>query len=74
MIGADHPQPAIGLEGPAAFGEPATCEGVVLSEACKLVPGFIDRIDQALVGSVQFVGELQVVGRVCEDEIDGGVR
>ena len=40
----------------------------------ELVPGVVDPVDQALVGTGQRAFELQVVGRIGEDEINRGWR
>jgi hypothetical protein len=35
-----------------------------------LVPGFLDAVNQRLVGPLEVARELQIVGRIGEDEID----
>ena len=49
-------------------------EGVVAAKIGEAVPVVVDAVDARLVGPVQFVGKLQIVGRVGEDEIDGAGR
>ena len=70
VIRADHPQRAGRRQQPAAGGEPGAGEMVVFGEAAELVPVFFDAVDPAVVGPVQVAAQLQVVGRVGEDEID----
>ena len=54
--------------------EPVAGEGVIFGEIGELVPGVVDRVDHALVGTRQRAFELQIVGRIGEDEVDGGLR
>ena len=74
VIGADHPDGAVGLQDAAALGEPGAREGVVVGEARELVPLVVDAVDARIVGPHEVGGELQIVGRVGEDEIDACVR
>ena len=39
----------------------------------ELVPVIVDAIDARIVGAHQIAGELQIVGRVGEHQIDAGV-
>ena len=70
MVGADHPDGAVGLQDAAALAEPGAREAVVLGEARELVPVIVDAVDHRVVGPEQIALELQIVGRVGEDEID----
>jgi hypothetical protein len=72
VIRADDPQRAGVFQHPAAGREPGAGEGVVFGETAELVPGVVDRVDLALVGAVQVVLQLQVVGRVGKNQIDRG--
>ena len=54
--------------------EPVAREGVIFGEIGELVPVVVDPVDQALVGARQRALELQVIGRIGEDEIDRGRR
>ena len=49
-------------------------EFVIGREARELVPVVGDRIDVRIVRTLQVAGELEIVGRVGEDEIDGSRR
>ena len=51
-------------------GQPVAGESVVGGEVGELVPVVVDRVDHALIGARQRAFELQVVGRVGEDQID----
>ncbi len=73
MIGADHPDGAIGLQDAAALAEPGSRERVVVGKAAELVPRVVHAVDDGIVGTQKFALELQVVGRIGEDEIDGAV-
>ena len=46
---------------------------VVVGEARELVPVVVDGVDQRLVRPRQRAFELQIVGRVGEDQVDAGV-
>ena len=50
--------------------EPAPRERIVIGETGELVPVVVDGVDDALVGARQRAFELQIVGRVGEDEVD----
>ena len=58
------------LQHAAAGGEPALGEFVVAREAVELVPVVSDRIDMRIVRPFEIVGELEIVGRVGEYQID----
>ena len=70
VVGADDEQRRLGLHGDAGGAQPGACKGVVFSETAKLVPIIVDRVDNALIGTRQRALELEIVGRVGEDEID----
>ncbi len=75
VIRADHPQRGVRLHHPAGGGEPGASERVVLREARELVPGIVDGVDAALVGTQQrSLAELEVVGRIREDAVDARRR
>ena len=74
VIGADHPDGAGILQHAARGGEPIAGEAVIVGEAADLVPGIIDRIDLGIVRAVQRAFQLQIVGRVGEDEIGAALR
>ena len=69
VIGADHPERAGVLQHAARRGQPVAGEAVIVGEAAELVPVIVDRIDLGLVGTAQFAAQLQIVGRVGEDQI-----
>ena len=73
VIRTDHPERAGVFQDAAGLGEPGAGELVVLGEAGELVPVVIDGIDFGLVGTAQFVLELQVVGRVGEDQVGAAI-
>ncbi len=70
VVAADHEQRAIRFQHAAAFAEPGARETVIGLEALELVPGVIDRIDEALVRPREAPRKLQVIGRIGEDEVD----
>ena len=70
VIGADHPDRAGGLQHAAAGGEPGFGEFVVGGEAGELVPVVGDRIDVRIVRALEIAGELEIVRRIGEDQID----
>ena len=47
-------------------------ERVIFGEIGELVPVVVDRVDQALIGTRQRAFELQIIGRIGEDEVDRG--
>ena len=49
-------------------------ERVVFGEVGELVPVVVDRVDHALVGPRERPFELEIVGRIGEDEVDRGRR
>ena len=73
MVGADHPDGAIGLQGAPALAEPGAREGVIVGEASEPVPFVVDAIDARVVGTEQVGGKLEIVGRVGENEIDASL-
>ncbi len=74
VIGADHPDGAGRLQHAAAGGEPGFGEIVIGGEAGELVPVVGDRIDVRIVRALQIAGELEIVRRIGEHQIDGTRR
>ena len=74
VIGADHPQRGGGLHHAAAGGDPGAGEIVVSGETGELVPIVIDGVDAGIVGALEIALQLQIIGRVGEDEIDASRR
>jgi hypothetical protein len=74
VIAADDPERAVGLKEPPGSGEPFLGETVVRREIGETVPGFLDALDLAVIGAVKLPFQLQVIGRVGEDHVDGGFR
>ena len=73
VSGAGDPDGAVGFKDALARGEPGFVEGVVGVGALGDVPGaFVDGDHFAGVAGDAAVGE--EVGRVGEDEVDGGRR
>ena len=72
VVGADDHDGGVGLHQPPGGAEPGAREGVIFGEIGELVPIVVDGVDQALVGARQRAFELQVIGRIGEDEIDRG--
>jgi len=70
VIGADDPDRAGVLQHAPRRRHPVAREFVIDLEAGELVPVVIDGVDPGLVGPRQLAAELQIVGRVGEDEID----
>jgi hypothetical protein len=70
MVGADHPDRAGWLQHTPAGRQPGARERVIALEIGESVPGLINAVDARLVGAVEVAGELQIVGRIGEDEID----
>ena len=50
--------------------EPGAGEAVVGGEIGELVPLILDAVDPAVVGPQQIARELEIIGRIGEDEID----
>ena len=73
MIGADDDERRVALHHPPRGGEPVAREGVVGREIGELVPVVVDAVDHALVGARQRALELQIVGRVGEDQVDASL-
>ena len=73
VIGADHPDGAVRLQGAVAFLQPGAREGVVVGEAGEFVPRVVDAVDAGVVGPQQVAGELEVVGRISEHEVEARV-
>src|SRR4029078_3837908 len=71
VIAADHPQASAGLQNASARFEPGAGELIVGCEATETVPVVVAAIDAGVVGPVELVVELKIVGGVGEDEIDG---
>ena len=74
VVGADHPDRAGRLHHAPAGGQPGAGEFVIGGKARELVPVVVDRVDARIVRALEVVGELQIVGRVGEDEIDASRR
>jgi hypothetical protein len=73
VVGADDPDRAVRLQDAARGEQPGTGEGVIGGEALELVPFVVDRTDLRLVGTVKVALELEVVGRVGENDVNGMV-
>ena len=73
VIAADHPDGAIRLEHAARLLHPLPGEEVIIVETADLIPVIIDRVDLGIVGAVQIAAELEIIGRIGEDEIDAGI-
>ena len=74
VVAADDPERAVGLQHAAAGGQPGAGEGVIFGEGRELVPVVVDGIDEAVVGPAQIAAELEIIGRIGEDQIDAGRR
>ncbi len=74
VVGADHPQGAGVLQHAARLGQPVAGEAVVVGEAAELVPGIVDGVDLGLVRTAKLVLELEVIGRIGEDQVGTAVR
>jgi hypothetical protein len=74
VIGADHENRRLGLHHAPHGADPGASEGIVIGEAGEFVPIVVDRVDEALVGARQGAFQLQIIGRVREDEIDARWR
>ncbi len=70
VIGADHPQRGGRLHHAPAGDEPGAGEVVIGRKAGEFVPVVIDRIDAGIVGTLEIAAQLQIIGRVGEDQID----
>ncbi len=69
VIGTDHPDRAVGLEHAPAFGHPLMGEQVIGVEAVEPVPFIVHAVDMRLVRAGQPAAELEIVGRVGEDQV-----
>ena len=74
VVRADDENRRRRLHHPARLREPVAREGVIGGEIREFVPVIIDRIDQTLIRAMQTIGELQIIGRIGEDEIDALLR
>ncbi len=74
MVAADHPHRAVRLQGAADESEPFAGEAVVFGERGEAVPGVVDTVDLGLVRAVEVAGELEVVGRIGERDVDRAGR
>ncbi len=70
VVRADHPERRGLLHDATHREQPRARERVVVREARELVPVVVDRIDETLVRAREPALELEVVGRIGEDEID----
>ena len=50
--------------------QPGAGEIVVGGEARELVPVVVDRVDARIVGTLEVALQLQVIGRIGEDQVD----
>lgn len=71
MVGADDPNGAVRFQHAARRQQPGAGEGVVDLKTRELIPVIVDGIDLGLVGPVQIAIELQIVGRIGKDHVDG---
>ena len=74
MIGADHEDRGVLLHRAPRSRQPLAREAVVVGEGGELVPIVVDGVDHALVGTRQRAFELQIIGRVGEDEVGATFR
>ena len=70
VVGADHPQRRRRFHDAAAGQEPGAGEIVIGGEGRELVPVVVDGVDMGFVGALEVALELQIVGRICEHQID----
>ncbi len=71
VIRADHPDRAVRLQHAAAFAEPSAGEGVVGGEGVEAVPVVVHAIDARVVRAKEFAAELEIIGGIGKDEVDG---
>ena len=62
------------LQYAAAGGEPTGGERVISREAVEFVPVVGDRVDVRIVRTFQVAGELEIIWRIGENQIDGTRR
>ena len=74
VIAADHPKRAVWLECPPAGAEPGMGKRVIAVEVREFIPVMVYPIDPAVIGPQQFAIELQIVGRISEDQIGPASR
>jgi hypothetical protein len=70
VIAPDDPERAVWLQQPPRPVEPSPGEAIVLGKAGEAIPGRVDAVDPAVVGAEQLAAELQVIGRIGEDQVD----
>ena len=69
VIRADDPYRAVFFEDAARLAHPCLGVAVVLGNALKAVPFFIDALDVGIVGAFERVAELQVIRRVGKNHV-----
>jgi hypothetical protein len=74
VIGADHPDRAVRLQDAAHSSSQAAGEGVIGLEAVELVPVVVHARRPSTGPAGQVAAELQIVGRIGEDQVDGPGR
>ena len=74
VVRADDHDGAVRLHRPPGGAEPSPRERVVFGEIGELVPVVVDRVDQALIRPRKSALELQIIGRIGEDEVDRSGR
>jgi hypothetical protein len=74
VIAADHPNRPVGFQHAAALGKPCAGEPIIVGETRKPVPGLMYAVDDGIVRSQKVAIELQIVGRIGEDEINAARR
>ena len=71
VIRANDPKRTIVLENPPGFCHPLAGKLVIGRKSVKLVPGIINSVNPRLVRPGQFARQLQIIGRICKNNIYG---
>ena len=74
VITAYHPQGAGRFKHSLALSQPLAGKALVGRQTLKFIPVLIHRVHLAHIGAPEFVLQLQVIGRVREDQVYGGGR
>ena len=70
VVRTDHPQRPGRFEHPPAGGQPFAGEVVILGKTIELIPVVVHSVHLGQVGAPEFALQLEVIGRVGEDQVN----
>ena len=70
MVATNDPNRTIWFQKATCGLKPCSREFIISTKAAELVPVIINRIHFGIIGTMQVTFELQIIGRICKDQIN----